>query len=471
VEAEDYDKDTLSYSLKVTPKGATIDSETGVITWTPSEEQAGNNSFVVLVQDNPGGQDEQAFTVMVANVNHNPEAFIVSPQMHKPISFEYLIRWQASDKDKDELTVELYYSADEGKTYIQFASDLENTGEYIWDTTTVSDGKYKLAITVRDAQSSTTDYTEGVFTINNSHPWDVNNDGVVDIGDLVLVGKHFGETGEDIVGDVDGDGVVDITDLALVGIHFGEKAELQTPKLSQSSPIPGLSITPILKGDILKVEVLAEGLADLYGFQFAMTYPKGMLSLKSVAEGNLLKQSGDTYWRATNTPHGRCEIASTRLRTQKGISQTGSLAMFTFRIHNPHRVAHALVILENIKLADTQGKIIASSTRINYPLETLVIPERSELLANYPNPFNPDTWIPYRLSEPSDVKIHIYNTTGQLVRALDLGRQAAGLYESKTRAAYWAGRNQIGERVASGIYLYRIKAGNFTAMRKMILVK
>ncbi|HIE26043.1 TPA: T9SS type A sorting domain-containing protein, partial [Candidatus Poribacteria bacterium] len=484
VDAEDYDKDVLSYSLKVAPKGATIDSATGVITWTPAESQAGNNSFIVLVQDNAGGQDEQAFTVMVSDVNHNPEAFIVSPPMDKPISGEYLIRWQANDKDNDELTVELYYSANGGKTYIQFASGLENTGEYLWDTTTVTDGTYKLAITVRDAQSSTTDYTEGVFTIKNKlRPWDVNNDGVVDISDLVLVGIHFGESGEGVVGDVNEDGAVDISDLVLVGIHFGEQAELRIAKLGASSPIPGLSITPVLKGDILQVDVHAEGLADLYGFQFAMTYQKDMLSLLSVTEGNLLKQGGDTYWKATNTQAGRCEIASTRLRPQKSISQTGkaalhqskatgSLATFTFHVHNPHRVARASVVLENIKLAGIRGKITAASTRINYPLEALVIPETSELLANYPNPFNPDTWIPYRLSKPSDdVKIHIYNTTGQLVRTLNLGHQAAGLYESKARAAYWDGRNEEGETIASGIYFYTLRTGTFTATRKMLITK
>jgi len=237
VEAEDYDKDVLSYSLKVAPQGAAMDSATGVITWTPAESQSGSNSFIVSVFDNAGGQDEQAFTVMVSDVNHNPEAFILSPP-DKPISFEYLIRWQAKDKDNDELTVELYYSADGGKTYIQFASGLENTGEYLWDTTTVNDGTYKLAITVRDAQSSTTDYTEDTFTINNSSPWDVNNDGVVDISDLVLVGKHFGETGTDIVGDVNGNGVVDISDLALVGIHFGEQTELQKAKFKHPTSLP-----------------------------------------------------------------------------------------------------------------------------------------------------------------------------------------------------------------------------------------
>jgi len=223
VDAEDYDEDVLSSSLKVAPKGAEINADTGVITWTPAENQAGNNNFVVLVSDNAGGEDEQAFTVIVANVNRNPKVFIVSPPTDKSILGEYVIRWQASDKDKDELTVELYYSEDEGKTYVQFASGLENTGEYLWNTTTVSDGAYKLGITVSDTQSSTTDYTEGVFTINNKLlPLDVNQDGVIDIADFALVGKHFGEKGEGIVGDVNQDGVVDMVDLMLVGSHFGE---------------------------------------------------------------------------------------------------------------------------------------------------------------------------------------------------------------------------------------------------------
>jgi hypothetical protein len=79
-------------------------------------------------------------------------------------------------------------------------------------------------------------------------------------------------------------------------------------------------------------------------------------------------------------------------------------------------------------------------------------PAQNQLLQNYPNPFNPETWIPYQLSEDSPVSVSIYDTTGKLIRTLSLGFQSAGFYNSRERAAYWDGRNELGERVASGIY-------------------
>ena len=104
-------------------------------------------------------------------------------------------------------------------------------------------------------------------------------------------------------------------------------------------------------------------------------------------------------------------------------------------------------------------------------LLALLIPEETALLANYPNPFNPETWIPYQLARESDVRIHIYAVNGTLVRTLDLGHQPAGVYQQRTRAAYWDGRNQLGESVASGVYFYRLTAGDFTATRKMLIRK
>ena len=95
----------------------------------------------------------------------------------------------------------------------------------------------------------------------------------------------------------------------------------------------------------------------------------------------------------------------------------------------------------------------------------------SALLANYPNPFNPETWIPYQLSASADVSVSIYAVDGRLVRWLDLGHQVAGVYRSRSRAAYWDGRNEFGERVASGLYFYTLTAGDFTATRKLLIRK
>jgi flagellar hook assembly protein FlgD len=97
---------------------------------------------------------------------------------------------------------------------------------------------------------------------------------------------------------------------------------------------------------------------------------------------------------------------------------------------------------------------------------------KSKLLQNYPNPFNPETWIPFKLSKAAaDVTIKIYNISGQLVRTLDVGQLKSGSYTTRERAAYWDGKNEFGERVASGVYLYSIKADSFSSTRKMVILK
>ena len=100
-----------------------------------------------------------------------------------------------------------------------------------------------------------------------------------------------------------------------------------------------------------------------------------------------------------------------------------------------------------------------------------LLPKETALLANYPNPFNPETWLPYQLATPAAVTLRIYAVNGALVRVLALGHQSAGRYQSRSRAAYWDGRNSFGEAVASGVYFYTLTAGDFTATRKMLIRK
>ena len=104
-------------------------------------------------------------------------------------------------------------------------------------------------------------------------------------------------------------------------------------------------------------------------------------------------------------------------------------------------------------------------------LLALLIPETTALLMNYPNPFNPETWIPYQLTEAAEVIVRIYAVNGTLVRTLHLGHQPAGTYHQRSRAAYWDGKNGLGESVASGVYFYTLTAGDFTATRKMLIRK
>ena len=104
-------------------------------------------------------------------------------------------------------------------------------------------------------------------------------------------------------------------------------------------------------------------------------------------------------------------------------------------------------------------------------LSAALTPQETALLSNYPNPSNPETWIPYQLAAPADVTVTIYTVDGIVVRSLSLGHQPIGIYQGKSRAAYWDGRNALGEPVATGLYFYTLTAGEFTATRKMLIRK
>jgi hypothetical protein len=132
-------------------------------------------------------------------------------------------------------------------------------------------------------------------------------------------------------------------------------------------------------------------------------------------------------------------------------------------------LAEALVILENTPLSTEQKQVLEQLKRLLY--QQKLLPIHTVLLQNFPNPFNPETWIPFKLAEGGKVTITIYDVHGQLVRTLSLGYVPAGIYQTKVKAAYWDGRNEVGEHMASGVYFYRLQSGKFSAMRKMVIVK
>jgi len=99
------------------------------------------------------------------------------------------------------------------------------------------------------------------------------------------------------------------------------------------------------------------------------------------------------------------------------------------------------------------------------------LPVSNEICQNFPNPFNPETWIPYQLRQESDVVIRIHDASGKLVRSLKLGHKPAGYYLDHAKATYWDGMNKSGESVSSGVYFYTIQAGDFVDTRKMTLLR
>ena len=132
------------------------------------------------------------------------------------------------------------------------------------------------------------------------------------------------------------------------------------------------------------------------------------------------------------------------------------------------QVQQWLAEAQQLNLTDT---ISQRGIRFLEQLLLALTPKETALLANYPNPFNPETWIPYQLANPAEVTVEIHTSDGRLVRRLGLGALPAGVYADKSRAAYWDGRNAQGEPVASGVYFYTLTADDFTATRKMLIRK
>ena len=150
--------------------------------------------------------------------------------------------------------------------------------------------------------------------------------------------------------------------------------------------------------------------------------------------------------------------------------ETGRAAQIGDHLEITARSADPLVGVDPLRHVVTAEDV----KRGHIQLDTLVtyeIPTKTELLRNYPNPFNPETWIPYRLAKDATVTLEIYDTTGGIVRNIHIGHQLAAIYESRSKAIYWDGRNEFGERVASGIYFYHLSAGDYSATRKMVILK
>ena len=149
----------------------------------------------------------------------------------------------------------------------------------------------------------------------------------------------------------------------------------------------------------------------------------------------------------------------------------GAPAVWSGELEEPLTKANLQQWLREARQINLTDPIFQRGILVLEQLLAVSTPTQTMLLPNYPNPFNPETWIPYQLSEAGVVSITLYDVTGSVVRSLDLGHQAAGYYHSRSEAAYWDGRNNLNERVASGVYFYRLQAGEFSATRRMLILK
>ena len=165
----------------------------------------------------------------------------------------------------------------------------------------------------------------------------------------------------------------------------------------------------------------------------------------------------------TTPVQGSYFAAATADLTRQSVIQVGDV--IELRLIGPNGNAELQPLSFKVTPEDLANAVLSVN------LDGIGQPTQNLLLQNYPNPFNPETWIPYQLSEDSPVSISIYDTTGRLIRTLSLGFQSAGFYNSQGRAAYWDGRNALGERVASGIYFYQLTTPSFQQTRRLVIVK
>ena len=264
---------------------------------------------------------------------------------------------------------------------------------------------------------------------------DINGDGFVNLVDLTLVDSHLGTTGQNIP-DVNGDDTVNIADLVWVTNAIEATAAERNACVSERTDVNNDNVVD--RQDLVAVDSRL-GMIGQYREDVNIDGIVNIIDLVLVANAI------DIEAASAPSLHNRATALITAEQVQGWLTEARLSGETSFAFQR------GILVLEQ--------------------LSAMLTPKTTALLPNYPNPFNPETWIPYRLEQPADVTVTIYAANGTLVRTLQLGHQPAGTYESRTRAAYWNGKNEFGEPVASGLYFYTLTAGTFTATRKMLIRK
>jgi len=288
------------------------------------------------------------------------------------------------------------------------------------------------------------------------------DDGTAD--DLSPNGNHGTLMGDARIGDISGDGTISAYDAALI-LQFvvGLIDTLPPPAKSPadgilrdySVSIPELTTRP---GNRIKVPVAINDATGLTAGGIILKYDCSVIRAVDALPTSMLSGA---YWKANTQRAGEIRFAFAAVEPIKG---AGNLLTVEFEPLNDTAGRESPIIFETVQFVQSQSIRTIDG-------KVTILPEKSMLLQNYPNPFNPETWIPYQLADDSPVTISIYNAKGELVRTLNLGYQSAGVYIAKSKAAYWNGKDALGERVANGVYFYRLQAGNFSAVRKLVVLK
>ena len=332
--------------------------------------------------------------------------------------------------------------------------DLKTTREIPPNDFAVIDGKFTAALNRTATMTLLTPPTP---------PEDLNADGRVDTSDLVLIARDFGKSGANLTGDLTGDGAVDIADLVYVAVRFSNTGGTAAPTLRVGGARLWL-VQKRLPSGMLRVDIEARSAAAVAAFDVELDYDAAAWELASARSGGRLPSAAAIPIRSTA---GKARLAGVSIPLGVPERLDRPLASFWFRPLTKSASAGE-VRWRSGQLSGLDARRIPVGAISAVPHMRL---DRPFIGRSYPNPFNPETWIPFELSEPSPVRVFIYASDGRLARALDLGRLPAGLYLQPGRAAHWDGRNGLGEPMGSGLYFYRIEAGQMSRVGRMLMVK
>ena len=352
------------------------------------------------------------------------------------------------------------------------------------DTITViyGNGGYDLGVTAPSRQFS----TFGVRVASTSggtlklikqspvvdvylHPWDVDNDGTVGILDLIFVSSELGRVIDGVVfgynPDVNRDGLVNISDLIAVGTRFGES--IGSPAAPERvSAFVSATIrfeNPRFVGNRLLLDLMVDTVVPLMGYHIRVA-PEGLLKIDP-------NRSEDDVFRLEGVAQ-----SGTLVSAKLGVAQPwfGRVRLATLELE-ANSSGDAMASLNTKIFVDAAHLVSTDGQTIGVDVEPFFMdrlrPQRTGVFSNYPNPFNPETWIPFQLHRDVHVRITIYDVLGREIRGFDLGYLSAGYYKTRQRAVYWDGRNDVSERVASGTYFYRLEAGDFVGTQRMAILK
>jgi len=276
-----------------------------------------------------------------------------------------------------------------------------------------------------------------ICSADSKMPGDISGDGTISAADAGLILKF-------VVGMIDEFPSQQLT--APDGIQMLQSYRVSLPQISAK------------EGERIYVPLTIQDATGLFAGGVRLEYDPTVLRALEVSPLGMLSGS---YWQSNIHLYGEVRFGFAALNPLK---EGGNLFILTFEVlpNTEGRVTP-------LTFSEVEFNNVVPLTKLNGSV--LVLPSTTRILPNYPNPFNPETWIPYQIASDSHVRIRIYNVLGQLVRTLDLGEQKSGFYLARGKAAYWDGRNSLGQHVASSVYFYQFQADDFTAIRRMILVK